>query len=250
VTNVEAWSNAWKNHSEALIHPFDETVLRTKAALLGRTRCKQRLIYTDAIPSNAGDLKAATGQFRLELGAMPFVGNIQQASIFLMMINPGVSWNDYVDRNNILTATLFAQNKRQEVSTCLALEPNAAQGWSSYYLRTIFGSVLRAYKGSEYERARTFLSANLAILELVPYFSQNVALIDQLNLDQELETAKLARSAAQELAKNPNNLMITRWKRGEERWGVQGTVRSTCRQGLGKAATTAIQSRINKHLLL
>lgn len=91
------------------------------------------------------------------------------------MINPGVNPGDYRDRANPETQSLFTRNKRQELQTCFALQPSPAKSWSTYYLQNIFGGVLKLY-GDHYDQARTFLSQNVAILELIPYFSQNVTL--------------------------------------------------------------------------
>src|SRR5260370_33724067 len=104
---VESWLECLKNHSETLVHPIDEKCLRQKAAQLASSRRHDRFLYQAAIPSEAEDLKARTGLLRRELGAMPFVGDVRNASIFLLMINPGVSWNDYVDRDHGLTSSLF-----------------------------------------------------------------------------------------------------------------------------------------------
>lgn len=193
-------------------------------------------------------LTSRTGQFRCELGAMPFIGDIKQARIFLLMINPGVSCGDYIDLGNERTSRLFEENKRQERATCFALEPNAAQGWSPYYLSKVFGGVLSRYRAAQREQVRAYLSQHVAIVELVPYFSQNISLVDQLRIDQELPTARLARSAVQELASDPQKLMIPRWKSGKKRWGLSDASNvcpSVCRQGLSQDAKKAICKQIN-----
>jgi hypothetical protein len=233
---VEEWLAAWWEHPECLIHPLDEKFLESECENLyapSLTRCE--------------DLETRTGQFRKELGAMPFVGNIRTASIFLLMINPGVSCKDYTDRLNEETQRLFAANKRQEkCETCFALKPGGPCGWEPYYRRRVFGALLSEY-GTRAEDAREFLAERLAILELVPYYSQKARLIKTRKLHQRLPTTLLARRAACELASDPHNLVITRWL-GEEWWGLEGTVQSRCRNGLSEDAKNALRERINDHL--
>lgn len=65
-------------------------------------------------------------------------------------------------------------------------------------------------------------------------------------MGEELPTAILAKNAAQELADDPNNLIITHWKNTEQRWGLIGrTVQSATRQGLGAKAKQALWDRID-----
>jgi hypothetical protein len=57
-----------------------------------------------------------SGQFHFDLGAVPYVGNLRSARIFLFMINPGVNQDDYADRRDTEVQNLFEPSHRVRLS--------------------------------------------------------------------------------------------------------------------------------------
>ena len=51
---------------------------------------------------------------------MPYMGNLQRADVFLLMINPGVGWEDYEDAGNDRFEQALQENIAGNRKTCLA----------------------------------------------------------------------------------------------------------------------------------
>lgn len=247
--------NAWKDVEEGQILPDDHKYFceleqelarsrrRDKNLFLRATRWQEPRMGDPAWHNNGG------GKIHSWLGGIPYVGNLHNACIFLLMINPRATALDYNDRNNPRVLGIFKENRVQHnVKECFALgdidKPEAEatsvpEGWVSYYRDGLFAPLIRQLNFHK----RSLLAHKVAILELVPYFSVKADLIndDGLGIVQGrtvpnrncpnpselrkkgLPSSKLAIKAVKELAERRDCILITRWKNGARRWELADT---------------------------
>ena len=137
---------------------------------------------------------------RLHLGLLPtpFMGDMCNASIYVLMLNPGLSPCDYYGEYQI---SPFRQavlaNLRQEqlkgVMPFISLDPQFA--WHSgfdYWHGKLGGVILKLAKARKttFAEARSELGAKLAVVQLVPYHSASFT--DRGRLLDRLHSVKLA----------------------------------------------------------
>jgi len=266
MTEVEKWIEAWANVPQPGMYPADKPYLEKVQEELDGSRRGDKQLYTGSFDPK----EKPNGKFHCRLGAVPYVGDLRKAQIFLLMVNPGVRRSDYDELDNDDVQGLLTRNRLQTFNHCFALtEPGVErQGWVDYFRNSVFGTLIREFPKECSELLKATLRAKLAILELVPYFSQTVALIDGCNVVDEtravglgdvkgLPSARLALNAAAEIASDTRNLIITRWPTGAKRWHLKTdgklnknviakVVESHPRTGLGKEAKAAILQKLTR----
>lgn len=252
------WIEKWSQVKHGELFPGDEAYLKNIERAYGCTLTAKRR-----------DLNEKSGKLHCDLGGVPYVGNLNTACIFLLMVNPTVCETDYEDYDSF--TELFDKNREQVLEYCFAIDKNGPDGWRPYYCNSVFGNLFKDL--SDLDRVK--LRSNLAILELVPYFSKNASLITGLRIVEGrrnyrmkhvpvievsattgLPSAGYALRAVKEIASKRDNLIITRWKTGAKRWQLKDenyckyehvlatVVESSCRNGLSKEAQTAIRTRL------
>ncbi len=148
---------------------------------------------------------------RLHLGLLPtpFMGDMRNASIYVLMLNPGLSPCDYYGEYQIspFRQALLA-NLRQErlegVMPFISLDPQFA--WHSGFdywhgkLRKVIQELAKArsekVRGTTFAEARSELGAKLAVVQLVPYHSASFT--DRGRLLDDLYSVQLAGEFVQE----------------------------------------------------
>ena len=140
------------------------------------------------------------GRIHLDLLPMPFVGNLEAASVFLLMANPGLAPSDYFGEYEIADyRSALRTNLRQTDSGFLFLEPRFAWHGGFLYWNTKLRSLIDTYgrrAGITYGEARRLFQAKLAVLQLVPYHSLSFAVPD--GVSNALESVALARAFVRE----------------------------------------------------
>ncbi|MFZ5963810.1 hypothetical protein ACOXXX_12720 [Thalassococcus sp. BH17M4-6] len=145
--------------------------------------------------------------YQVSLLPLPYVGDVVNARFVILMLNPGLSANDfYVEhhvpefRDNLL-ATI-----RQTRATHMFLDPKwawtTAFGWWHGKVRRLVGELSERKFDNNYGRALDLLAREVACIELVPYHS--VSFTGKLNL----ASTTAARSAAQAIAKDSGRTLI------------------------------------------
>ncbi|OQZ03028.1 MAG: hypothetical protein B6D34_09235 [Candidatus Brocadia sp. UTAMX1] len=119
----------------------------------------------------------------LHLGLLPvpFAGNLERASIFILMLNPGLSAGDYFAEQKVTEfRNAYIRGLRQENADdefpFIFLNPNFAWHPGFSYWHKKFGALIEKLahqSGITYQRAMSILSKNLACLELLPYHSKS-----------------------------------------------------------------------------
>ena len=143
---------------------------------------------------------------RLHLGLLPipFMGDMLNASIYVLMLNPGLSPCDYYGECQVPTfrQALLAnlrQEPLKEVMPFISLDPQFA--WHSGFdywhgkLRKVIQKLKEARK-TTFAEARSELGAKLAVVQLVPYHSASFT--DSGGLLDCLPSVQLARKFVQE----------------------------------------------------
>jgi hypothetical protein len=189
-------------------------ILDADRALLTSQRSTRATVVRRSWPEafNANDF-CAPGDIRLHLGLLPqpFFGDLRRASIFLLLLNPGLGPDDYFGEHEIpsFRAALLG-NLKQEFSDApfpfLFLDPQYSwhggfTWWHSKLTRVI--ERLAQELGISFAAARRRLGATLASIELFPYHSASFH--DAGGWLRNLPSVELARAFV-------NNVVIPRVK--------------------------------------
>ena len=139
-----------------IFHSFNEYVLSKEFGLSPETK-----LHTGLLP-------------------IPYVGNLEKASIFVLMLNPGLSAGDYFAEQQPEFRNAQIQNLLQENGSIeypfVFLNPQFAWHPGFGYWHKKFGAVIDEFaiqSGTTYQEAMSVLAKNLACLELLPYHSKS-----------------------------------------------------------------------------
>jgi len=243
--SIEKWTTFWRNHEGAGYHAVDRDIVRSLAASAA-TLCR--------LPGEAYCFPSRWKRSRQASSDAHSRCDLKNAKIIFAVLNPTVGYNDYVDNEKPEFHDLLKRNRLQEnVNGCFAVDNNSpAPSWSGYY-RSIFRSAVECAtdvsKAPEAEVWET-LRRILAIMELVPYYSQNASMLLQNDRYASLPSVKCAQEAMGEVRGRCDTIVICRWERGHERWLMPaGTyISSATRRGLSPAAKWEICKQLVKHL--
>lgn len=197
---IQAWAE-WSPDKLPFILGADEDVLSSarSKAFTAPAYTKWEDVYSQPELGKPGDRK-------LQLGVIPhpFCGDILNAEIYILMLNPGYGPHDYFAELEVPAYTEAAlKNLCQEFNAgdypFYLLNP--AFAWSGGYVwwHKKFASIideLSKRTGMNYAAARKRLSQKIASIELVPYHS--TSFYDPASWTKKLESAKLAREFVNE----------------------------------------------------
>jgi len=166
---------------------------------------------------------------RLHVGLLPipYIGNLRKASIFILMLNPGLSHGDYFAEFQVPSfRQALLHNLRQEKMSkdypFLCLDPRFAWDPGFNYWADKFHSItaaLATQKQLSYQDALKHLAKRIACLELVPYHSRTFSahgLLGQLPSSQAI-CAFVSRIVVPK-AKNGRAIIIS--TRGNDMWNL------------------------------
>jgi len=182
VTETHQLVDKWKScsiESPPFIFPGDEVLLDGSL----RKRVSFFSTFQDYIGSKTFGLP--TDQtLHLGLLPVPYVGNLQRASVFILMLNPGFSPGDYyAEQYSAEYREVLERNLRQENGSdrypFFALDPRFA--WHpgfQYWHRRLQGlaRALALKDDIDYQDALAVLAKHIACLEYVPYHSKSFGL--------------------------------------------------------------------------
>gem|GEM_PF-1768553 len=171
--------------------------------------------------------------FELGVTPVPYCGDLSKAKIFFLLLNPGLSLTDYyaeINKDGISIAeesmnTIRQENMNQDYPF-MCLNPEYAF-WSGFTywqsrMHPIVEHIQKAEKLS-YLKALSFLSQNIASLQLAPYHSKSFSSAHD-KVSKDLESTKQAKDYAQELshrAEKGEILLIV--ARSAAKWGFDST---------------------------
>ncbi|MBN2569420.1 MAG: hypothetical protein JXB42_08330 [Deltaproteobacteria bacterium] len=173
---LESWEN-WQPSSPPFVLDEDLEVLDSQQS--GRsvvTHCS----WQEAI--QAPDF-CTPGDRRLHLGLLPqpFFGDVRRASVYILLLNPGLGPHDYYGEYEVpeYRAALLATLKQQPrigTEPFLFLDPQFSwHGGFSWWHGKLAKVIERLASdlGVSFAEARTRLGASLASIELLPYHSSS-----------------------------------------------------------------------------
>lgn len=130
--------------------------------------------------------------FHFGLLPIPFSGNLENASVYILLLNPGFSPVDYYSESNIKEfrdsrlSTLHQRNQNSDYPFH-ALNPKFSwHSGANYWNKRFHDLILRIadFKEVGYQDAAKYLSNNIASLELVPYHSGKFPKISRKMINQ------------------------------------------------------------------
>ena len=171
---LQAWAR-WRPSSPPFVLDLDSERLK---ALQGARRIVVWRSWKEA--TQAPDF-CAPGDTRLHLGLLPFpfCGNLERASIYILLLNPGLGPHDYYGEYEVpeYRAALLAnllQQPRSGTTPFLFLDPQFAwHGGFDWWHGKLEKVIQRLAIGWEvsFAEARERLGSTLACIELLPYHS-------------------------------------------------------------------------------
>ena len=144
------------------------------------------------------------GDSSLHIGLypMPFIGNLETASIFVLMLNPGLSPLDYFAeyRAREYRAALELNLSKNGQSSFFFLDPKLSwTGGYQYWSAKLTGLIQEWSKRASlsYSSARSSLCRRLAVVQYVPYHSVSYKLPQRVA--ESLRSVQLAKSYVHEV---------------------------------------------------
>jgi hypothetical protein len=197
---IQAWAE-WSPDRPPYILRDDEEVLSSprSQAFTAPTYTRWEDVYSQPELGKPGDRK-------LQLGLMPhpFCGDMLNAEIYTLMLNPGYGPHNYFAELEVpVYREAVLKNLRQEFDhdsyPFYLLNPEFA--WSGGYVwwHKKFAFIIDEISkktGMNYSNTRKLLSQKIANIELVPYHS--TSFYDPASWTKKLESAKLAREFVNE----------------------------------------------------
>jgi len=191
---LETWAN-WEPGSPPFALDADREVLHSRRSL------KAVVTHCDWQEAHCAPDFCAPGDTRLHLGLLPqpFFGDVRRASIYILLLNPGLGPQDYYGEYRIpeYRQALLANLKQQfaGVAPFLFLDPQFAWhggfDWWHGRLAKLMMRLASAWRVS-FADARARLASVIASIELLPYHS--AAFKDGGRWLQNLTSVELARA--------------------------------------------------------
>lgn len=160
----------WSQYKSGGVHPSDDRYLNASNSL--RWSCAAARQRTCLFQAD----RSFHGLVHTNLNPQPFVGNLDSASVYILMANPGLELSDYDDDfGNATHITASENNLRQTgIGFYPLLEASANTGASRYWLsrvRALERDLVNSLEISP-AQARKLLVRELAVIESGPYHSK------------------------------------------------------------------------------
>lgn len=229
------------------LFPKDQTLLRRSDKQVVTFKDFASFANSDAL----GDRKDT--RFHLGLLPVPYVGDIQQASIFILTLNPSLEPLDYFGGERVPELReAIVQNLRQEDLDSefpfFALNPRFSWDGSFRYWEGKLHEIvqkIREVKGLGYGEALSHMAKSICCLQLVPYYSRvfgNERLLSGL-----ASTKLITRYVQEELAPRAKKkqvlLIVVRQKTS---WGVNEQDAVVYKGNESRGASLSLKSRGGK----
>jgi hypothetical protein len=141
-------------------------------------------------------------RFHLGLIPVPFIGNLGRASVFVLLLNPGLGPHDYYAEYEVpaFRAARIANLRQRSSVPFLEFQPEFSwHGGFRYWHSKLAGLIFDFSKqvGASFSEARAFFQSQLAAIQLVPYHSATFALPN--GALKKLVSVQLAKSYVHEI---------------------------------------------------
>lgn len=189
--------------------------LKSKGQAIHHT-CRREAVDEERSP----DVAHQHNRLHIGLIPQPFVGDLEKASIFLLMSNPGFRPADYFEYDDRdLQQTLLTTLRQAFPDGNLRfwpLDPRFAEhSGFCYWYEKLLGVIaeLANAKGVTLAEARDCLASKLAVIQLLPYHSAKAPKWKAL---ESLHSRKLAMNFVKQLVQKKKVTIVV--PRGEEPW--------------------------------
>jgi len=206
------------------IHPEDLPILREKARWLD---ANDPLTFEHYLQSNRFG-SPDDNRLHLSLFPVPYIGDLDTAEIFILLLNPGFEYSDFwADNENAPFRKRIQQNLRQDFSDTdfpfLKLDPHfcwhSGFMWWEGKLRDIAQKIARDKFDKSYLSALRDLSTKIACIELIPYHSRSFGDSPLINRLPSVKHAKafVTKTVVPKAQKKECTIIATRQV---ETWGL------------------------------
>src|SRR5882724_6419115 len=191
-TFISVWNN---------FDPKAPFVLAGDEALIDKEKLCYRVRDWDAYIDDKEFGSPQKPQLHLDLFPIPFLGNLNSATVFLLMLNPGLGPHDYFGEYKVpeYIEALRANLRQSPQSSFLFLDPRFAWHGGFDYWHGKFRNLIEAFakqSGISYGEARLVFQKQVAVIELMPYRSVTYSIPD--GVLNSLESVRLARAFVEE----------------------------------------------------
>lgn len=192
---LQAWKE-WEKSEPPFVLEADRQLLSGNRSMLAteRSYTKWEDVYSGADFGKPGDRKLHLG-----LVPHPFCGDLRNARVYLLMLNPGYGPHDYFAELEIPDYTEAAKKNLKQTFDeddypFFLLNPKFA--WTGGYIwwQKKFASTIEALASERklcYSGARHYLSKQIASVELIPYHS--TSFYDAAKWRKTLASVRMAR---------------------------------------------------------
>ena len=155
-------------------------------------------------------------QLHLSLLPAPFSGDISKAEVYILLMNPGFSASDYYAEEvpafrSALVANLHQKNLDSDFPY-FSLNPKFAWSGAFQWMESRFRPVLQVLKTTKHlnhHDALSFLSKQIAVIELIPYHSSNGQALSRKGKPWvNLPSAVVAKQYVKQLCESPKEPLI------------------------------------------
>ncbi|MGI6311486.1 MAG: hypothetical protein ACOXZU_08135 [Bacteroidales bacterium] len=178
---IDYWRQLEINNGESLIHPADSQILENVNQV--------NLDFANYIGGNCDNLFGDNFQLHTRLIPVPYSGDIRNARIYLLMINPGFHHNDYYSENHCQNYrnALINSLRQEEINDDFPfhyLNPEFCHTSGGNYWFKKFNDIIIQLTNNvadySYRDSIRLISRNICTLELFPYHSINFGLNQQI----------------------------------------------------------------------
>ena len=236
------------------IHPKDKEIIDK----LDKIECKNIDLY---LKNYANDPKYDS-YIHSKLLPSPYCGDLRNAKIFILFLNPGFEESNHIDENNndVIEAVkgTVAQNFENKIFDSykqFSFNPLFSNTDWAHWIRKKFDGIIKEFSQQEptcnYIEARKIFANNIAMLELFPYNSRRAFKLNNNRLS-ELASYKLMKKYVDSLKlRAENNEILLICLRSASRWGLSAPDKDEFKSVAAKKDTEFEQwVRNNKNLIV
>ena len=211
------------------IHPKDKKIIDT----LQKIECKNIDLYLNKYSNDMKNNYSNDTQYdsyiHSKLLPSPYCGDLRNAKVFILFLNPGFEESNYIDENNndVIEAVkgTVAQNFENKIFDSykqFSFNPLFSNTDGAHWIRKKFDGIIKKFSqetDKDYIEARKIFANNIAMLELFPYHSRTFNL-NKTTLN-ELDSCKLMREYVKSLMlRAANNEILLICTRSAKLWGL------------------------------
>lgn len=232
---LEFWKQFNPISDNKFVHPLDYKTLAT---------VKHKTLSFISWQQLVNDHQDNRKSLITDLSPQPFLGDLKNAKVYLLMLNPGYSYADhYAEQNSEELRLALEKNLNQDFGNneypLFYLDPNFAwHGGAKYWRKALkdYVTEISNSKKLNHTESLKYLSQRVAVLELFPYRSSSFgshSLINKLPSSQ-----SMIRWANQLIKREDHPLVVV--MRGSRYWNLNESFNNVISLSKGEARGASI----------